>query len=259
VITPTPTVTPGVKPRVIQGLVARVRGHEIGGEVVINLGSRHGVKVGDFFNVRQIIDIIRDPQSNEVILTRTEKIAEIKITEVYEEAAIGKITLKGIEPIEINDLVDTVCIVPPKVKVTEIKPQVTVVPRVTKREIAINQVHILDTGWKITLVSYERLEGRSLRFNFLIENLQDSPADFEFLRHRNTYLLDNLANKYFEPTSSTKEGRLKLIQNMPLAVSLTFPSLQEGVVTVVLYLRVRATIGGVWRGKELSFGPITLE
>jgi len=113
-VTPTPTVTPEAKPQVIEGLVAKISGGEIGDEVVINLGdevvinlgSRDGVKVGDFFNVRRIIDDIKDPETGEVILRRTEKIAEIKISKVYQQAAIGKITLRGIEPIKVGDLVD---------------------------------------------------------------------------------------------------------------------------------------------------------
>ena len=106
VITPEVTPTPEVEARIVEGLVAKVSDDEIGSEVVINLGTRNGVKVGGVFNVRKIIEIIKDPETNEVILRRTEKIAEIKISEVYERAAIGKITLKGIESIEVGDLID---------------------------------------------------------------------------------------------------------------------------------------------------------
>ena len=105
VVTPevTPTVTPEVELEVIEGLVAKISDDE----VVINVGSQKGVKVNDIFNVERIIERITDPETGKVILERKEKIAEIKISEVYELAAIGKITLLGVgKEIEVGDLVD---------------------------------------------------------------------------------------------------------------------------------------------------------
>ncbi len=101
--TVTPTVTPEVEAHVIEGLVAKVSEDE----VIINVGSQEGVKVNDIFNVRRIIERITDPETGKIILERKEKIAEIKISEVYELAAIGKITLLGVgKEIEVGDLVD---------------------------------------------------------------------------------------------------------------------------------------------------------
>ena len=103
VVTPEVTPTPEVKPEVIEGLVAKISDDE----VIINVGSEKGVKVNDIFNVERIIERITDPETGEVILERKEKIAEIKISEVYELAAIGKITLLGVgKEIEVGDLVD---------------------------------------------------------------------------------------------------------------------------------------------------------
>jgi len=105
VITPevTPTVTPEVEPEVIEGLVAKVSDDE----VVINVGSQKGVKVDDIFSVRRITETITDPETGEVILETKDKIAEIKISQVHERAAIGKITLLGVgKEIEVGDLVD---------------------------------------------------------------------------------------------------------------------------------------------------------
>ncbi len=105
VITPevTPTVTPEVEPEVIEGLVAKVSDDE----VVINVGSQKGVKVDDIFSVRRITETITDPETGEVILETKDKIAEIKISQVHERAAIGKITLLGRgKEIEVGDLVD---------------------------------------------------------------------------------------------------------------------------------------------------------
>jgi len=105
VVTPevTPTITPEVEPEVIEGLVAKISDDE----VVVNVGSQKGVKINDIFNVERIIEQITDPETGKVILERKEKIAEIKIFEVYELAAIGKITLLGVgKEIEVGDLVD---------------------------------------------------------------------------------------------------------------------------------------------------------
>jgi len=105
VVTPevTPTVTPEVEPEVIEGLVAKVSDDE----VIINVGSEKGVKVDDIFSVRRITETITDPQTGEVILETKDKIAEIKISQVHERAAIGKITLLGVgKEIEVGDLVD---------------------------------------------------------------------------------------------------------------------------------------------------------
>jgi hypothetical protein len=103
VVTPEVTPTPEVEAQVVEGLVAKVSDDE----VVINVGSQEGVKINDIFNVKRIIERITDPGTGKVILERKEKIAEIKISEVYELAAIGKITLLGVgKEIEVGDLVD---------------------------------------------------------------------------------------------------------------------------------------------------------
>ena len=105
VVTPevTPTVTPEVEAQIIEGLVAKVSDDE----VVINVGSQKGIKVGDIFSVRRITETITDPETGEVILETKEKIAEIKISQVHERAAIAKITLLGVgKEIEVGDLVD---------------------------------------------------------------------------------------------------------------------------------------------------------
>jgi len=265
----TPTITPEVKPRVIEGLVAKVSDDGIGGEIVINLGSQDAVKVGDVFNVRKIIEIIKDPETDKVILRRTEKIAEMKISEVYEQAAIGKITLRGIKPIEVGDLVDAVTervpTAPPQVEVTEIKPPVITVPLVMEREIIVNNVFKIKDAWKFTLASYQILEDRDIQFNLIVENLQDKPEDIRFLPDDSrTYLLDNLSKKYFSPTLSVEPRTpISFIQHMPVTISLTFPSLQEGVDIVVLYVMINArgvSTPGLAQGwARLYFGPIKLE
>ncbi len=84
----------------ISGLVADVSD----GEITINIGSKEGVKVGDVFGVYRKIKEIKDPDTGEVILVKKDKIAEIKITEVFGSASIAKIvfTAEG-KTVEVRD------------------------------------------------------------------------------------------------------------------------------------------------------------
>lgn len=142
---------------------------------------------------------------------------------------------------------------------TEIKPEIIVAPGV---EVAVNEVYKIDGVWKFTLASYRLLEDRSIQFNLVVENLQNKPADIVFFPDSElTYVLDNLSKKYFKPTLSVKAWeRVSFIQHMPVTISVTFPSLQQGVKTVVLYLYLRPQkLEGLTREERLYFGPITLK
>jgi len=130
-------------------------------------------------------------------------------------------------------------------------------------EVAIDKVYKINRLWKFTLASYRFLEDGSIQFNLVVENLQDAPADIRFYPDNNdTYLLDNLAKKYYKPTLSVKpKTSISFIQYMPVTISMFFPSLQEGVEKVVLYLSITAQKLGK-RGsyhERLYFGPIKLE
>jgi curli biogenesis system outer membrane secretion channel CsgG len=67
------------------GLVADVSGNTL----VINVGSRAGVKAGDKLHVSRVGREIRDPASGKVIRRITESIGELTITEVDESSAVG--------------------------------------------------------------------------------------------------------------------------------------------------------------------------
>jgi len=120
---------------------------------------------------------------------------------------------------------------------------------------------VYDNRWKVTLISYQLMEDRSIRFNLLIENLQKTPAHCRFYpNNSDTYLLDNLANKYFKPNHTVQEEGMELIQKMPVKVTVDFPKLKQEARTVVLYLKWR--LGRVEAGysdEQLYFGPIELK
>jgi curli biogenesis system outer membrane secretion channel CsgG len=69
----------------VDGLVADVSGNTL----VINVGSRAGVKAGDKLHVSRVGREIRDPASGKVIRRITESIGELTITEVDESSAVG--------------------------------------------------------------------------------------------------------------------------------------------------------------------------
>lgn len=120
---------------------------------------------------------------------------------------------------------------------------------------------VYDNKWKVTLISYQLMVDRSIQFNLLIENLQKTPAHCRFYPNDfDTYLLDNLSNKYFKPNHTVPEEGMELIQKMPVKVTVDFPKLKQGVRTVVLYLKWRLrSVGGISSYEQLYFGPIELK
>jgi curli biogenesis system outer membrane secretion channel CsgG len=83
----------------VDGLVADVSG----GTLIINVGSRAGVKVGDKLQVSRVGREIRDPASGKVIRRVTESLGELVITEVDESSAVGK--YNGAGTVKVGDAV----------------------------------------------------------------------------------------------------------------------------------------------------------
>ncbi len=83
----------------IDGLVADATG----GVLVINVGSRAGLKVGDKLQVRRKIREVRDPASGKVIRSIEDKVGEVVITEVDEQSSVGNFT--GASPAKVGDAV----------------------------------------------------------------------------------------------------------------------------------------------------------
>ena len=87
--------------RVVQvnGLIADVSGNT----VILNVGSRAGVKVGDRLQVRRKVREVRDPATGKVIRALENTIGEVVITEVDEVSAVG--TYTGSTPPKVGDAV----------------------------------------------------------------------------------------------------------------------------------------------------------
>jgi curli biogenesis system outer membrane secretion channel CsgG len=75
----------------VNGLVADVSGKTL----VLNVGSRGGVKVGDKLKVSRVGREIRDPATGKVIRRVEESLGEITITEVDEASAVGEFSGAG--------------------------------------------------------------------------------------------------------------------------------------------------------------------
>jgi hypothetical protein len=61
------------------------------GKVYINRGTREGVSVGQNFVVGTA-EVIRDPDSGEVLDTNVTEIARLEVTEAKEKLSIAKVT-----------------------------------------------------------------------------------------------------------------------------------------------------------------------
>ncbi len=84
---------------VIDGLVADASGRTL----VLNIGSKAGVKVGDRLQVRRKIRDVRDPATGKIIRSVEDSLGEVVITEVDERSAVG--TYTGATPAKVGDAV----------------------------------------------------------------------------------------------------------------------------------------------------------
>ena len=76
----------------IDGLVADAAPD---GTVIINVGSRGGVKVGDKLVVRRKVREVRDPASGKILRSVEDNIGEMVVTQVDEGSAVGKFSGAG--------------------------------------------------------------------------------------------------------------------------------------------------------------------
>ncbi len=84
---------------VISGLVADATG----GTLVLNVGSRAGLKVGDRLEVRRKIRDVKDPATGKVLRSIDNKVGEVVITDVDEGSSVG--TFNGGTPAKAGDVV----------------------------------------------------------------------------------------------------------------------------------------------------------
>lgn len=72
---------------VVEGLVAAVEGDT----VVLNVGVKTGIKVGDQLSVERVTREIKDPATGQVIRRMTNKLGIVQVTEVDDVSAVCKI------------------------------------------------------------------------------------------------------------------------------------------------------------------------
>jgi curli biogenesis system outer membrane secretion channel CsgG len=72
---------------VVEGLIAAVEG----GEVILNVGSKAGLKVGDKLAIERVTREIKDPATDKVIRRLTSQVGQIEVTDVDDGSAIAKI------------------------------------------------------------------------------------------------------------------------------------------------------------------------
>ncbi len=83
----------------INGLVADATG----GTLVLNVGSRAGLKPGDKLQVRRKIRDVKDPSTGKVLRSIEDTIGEVTITDVDEASSVG--TFSGSSPAKAGDVV----------------------------------------------------------------------------------------------------------------------------------------------------------
>jgi curli biogenesis system outer membrane secretion channel CsgG len=83
----------------IDGLVADATGNEL----ILNVGGKAGIKVGDHLQVVRTGREVRDPVSGKVIRRVEQSLGEVVITEVDEQSSVGK--YNGATPAKVGDRV----------------------------------------------------------------------------------------------------------------------------------------------------------
>jgi curli biogenesis system outer membrane secretion channel CsgG len=87
---------------VVEGLVAAVDA----GAIILNVGARAGLKVGDELSVERVGREIKDPATGQVIRRMTSKIGVVRVTEIDDISAVCAL-ISGSD-IKVGDMVKTV-------------------------------------------------------------------------------------------------------------------------------------------------------
>src|SRR5216684_3408691 len=83
----------------VSGLVADVSGNSL----ILNVGSKSGVKVGDVLQISRVVRTVKDPATGKVIKSIANKIGDAKVTEVDENSAT--VIFTGAEVAKVGDAV----------------------------------------------------------------------------------------------------------------------------------------------------------
>ena len=70
---------------VVEGLVAAVDG----GQIILNVGAKAGVKVGDQLSVERVSREIKDPASGKVIRRMASTVGMIRVTDVDDISSVA--------------------------------------------------------------------------------------------------------------------------------------------------------------------------
>ena len=77
---------------VVNGMVADA---EPDGTIIINIGTRNGVKVGDTLNIKHKVKDITDPSTGKVLRSIENSVGTVTITQADENSAVGKFSGSG--------------------------------------------------------------------------------------------------------------------------------------------------------------------
>jgi hypothetical protein len=77
----------GMRSVVINGLVAAVTG----GQLILNVGAKAGVKVGDQLAIERVGEEIKDPATGRVIRRITSPVGVVSVVEVDDESAVANV------------------------------------------------------------------------------------------------------------------------------------------------------------------------
>ena len=85
----------------VQGLVADATG----GTLILNVGAKSGVKVGDRLQVTRKVREIKDPATGKVLRSVEDQLGVVTITEADEQSSVG--VYAGASPAKVGDVVKT--------------------------------------------------------------------------------------------------------------------------------------------------------
>ena len=86
----------------VEGVVAFVES----GKVVLNVGAKAGVKVGDQMTISRVSQVIKDPTTGKVLRSMATEVGKIEISDVDDVSAVGKIVSGA--GFKVGDVVKTV-------------------------------------------------------------------------------------------------------------------------------------------------------
>jgi hypothetical protein len=86
---------------VYSGLVADVSGNSL----IINVGTKAGVRVGDKVEISRAVRTVKDPATGKVLKTVTNRLGDATVTEVDADSAT--VTYNGSTPPKVGDVVNS--------------------------------------------------------------------------------------------------------------------------------------------------------